>query len=201
LKSYKEACVLPLNDNRKLALSKYVVRSLSVQNSLFEELFIDSEIDYPKRAKTLMYLQTIRNYTKSTLAGCKIDITTISPIPYSSLNKEENLFCLLLETKEHLQREYSSYLQIFTDGSVLETGHAGSGLIIPDLGISKSYYIGENISIFTAELFAMSVSLYNVLICVDSKSVLQSLKNVTCNKRTDLLYEILAQIHILRIRA
>ena len=40
-KSYAEAGMISLSEQRKLAISKYVIRSLVVINSVTEEMFID----------------------------------------------------------------------------------------------------------------------------------------------------------------
>ena len=51
IKTYTEAGMISLSEQRKLAVSKYVIRSLSVTNSVTEEMFIDSNRDYPKRSQ------------------------------------------------------------------------------------------------------------------------------------------------------
>ena len=61
-KSYTEAGMISLFEQRKLAISKYVIRSLAVINSVTEEIFIDSNKDYPKRAQNISSIQPIRNY-------------------------------------------------------------------------------------------------------------------------------------------
>ena len=52
-KSYAEAGMLSLSEQRKLAISKYVIRSLAVINSVTEEIFIDSNKDSPKSAQNI----------------------------------------------------------------------------------------------------------------------------------------------------
>ena len=61
-KSYAEAGMVSLSEQRKLAISKYVIRSLAVINSVTEEIFIDSNKDYPKSAQNISSIQPIRNY-------------------------------------------------------------------------------------------------------------------------------------------
>ena len=52
-KSYTEAGMISLSEQRKLAISKYVIRSLAVINSVTEEIFIDFQIKtIPKVHKT-----------------------------------------------------------------------------------------------------------------------------------------------------
>ena len=50
-------------------------------------------------------------------------------------------------------------LMIYTDGSVLETGHTGFGFTILDFNLTRSYYKGHSFSIFTAELLVILMSL------------------------------------------
>ena len=47
------------SERRKLAISKYVIRSLAVINSETEEFFIDSDKDYPKSAQNISSIQPI----------------------------------------------------------------------------------------------------------------------------------------------
>ena len=79
--------------------------------------------------------------------------------------------------------------------------------MIPSLKVDRSFYIGKNISIFTAELIAIAMGLFhilenplcvnNILFCVDSKSVLQALdSNAFCN-RAEIITEIKQLIHSL----
>ena len=49
-KSYTEAEMIALSEQRKLAVSQYVIRNLAVINSVTEELFLDSDKDYRKKS-------------------------------------------------------------------------------------------------------------------------------------------------------
>ena len=109
-----------------------------------------------------------------------------------------------VEAKEHLANTYPHHLKIYTDGSVLES-YTGAGFVIPDLKVKKSYCLGKNFSVFTAELYAilmalswisdLNVAIYSILICVDSKSVLCSLRSWDANVRKDLIFDIKFMIH------
>ena len=222
LKTYKEANLLSLDDQRKLAAAKYVTRSLSVCNSVTNEIFLDCKKDFPKRARNISYLQPIRNYTEDLFSKCDIDIASISEFPvvpivpqwehispnfdidYITLKKEDNLNLVSIQAKEHLENVYPHHLKIFTDGSVLES-FSGAGFVIPSLRIEKSFCLGKSFSVFTAELYAILMALnciddlnkafYSILICVDSKSVLCSLQNWDVHTRKDLIFEIKLMIH------
>ena len=69
-KSYAEAGMISLSEQRKLAISKYVIRSLAVINSVTEDFFIDSNKDYPKRAQNIRSIQPISNYINDLINEC-----------------------------------------------------------------------------------------------------------------------------------
>ena len=62
-----------------MAVSKYVIRSLAVINSVTEEIFIDSY----KRAPNIPSIQPIRNYINDLINKCNIDLTSIPVLPVS----------------------------------------------------------------------------------------------------------------------
>ena len=82
-KSYAEAGMISLSEQRKLAISKYVIRSLAVINSVTEEIFMDSDKDYPKSAQNISSIQPIRNYINDLINKCNIDIKSIPVLPTS----------------------------------------------------------------------------------------------------------------------
>ena len=70
-KSYAEAGMISVSEQRKLAISKYVIRRLAVINSVTEDIFfIDSNKDYPKSAQNLSSIQPIRNYINDLINEC-----------------------------------------------------------------------------------------------------------------------------------
>ena len=79
-KSYAEAGI-SLSEQCKLAISKYVIRSLAVINSVTEEIFIDSNKDSPKSAQNISSIQPIRNYINDLINECNIDIKSIPVLP------------------------------------------------------------------------------------------------------------------------
>ena len=82
-KSYAEAGMISLSEQRKLAISKYVIRSLAVINSVTEEMFIDSNNVYPKSAEIISSIQPIRNYVNDLINECNIDIISVPVLPTS----------------------------------------------------------------------------------------------------------------------
>ena len=137
--SYKEACVLPLSEIRKLAVSKYLIRSLGVPNSVREDIFLDREKDYPKRSRNILFLQPIFNYTDSLMKENGIDVSATPVLPvvpqhppwehksanfdidYTDIKKVEDQNLLTVKVRSRLEQHYHNHLKIFTDGSVLES--------------------------------------------------------------------------------
>ena len=84
-KSYAEAGMISLSEQRKLAISKYVIRSPAVINSVTEEFFLDSNEDYPKSAQSISSIQPIRNYINDLINERNI-ILNYSNSPYITSN-------------------------------------------------------------------------------------------------------------------
>ena len=197
-KSYAEAGMISLSEQRKLAISEYVIRSLAVINSVTEEIFTDSNKDYPKSAQNISSIQPIRNYINDLINECNIDIKSIPVLPtspqmpqwehintkfdtdYTDLKKSESTNILSIQVREHLNNNYQNHIKIFTDSSFQDSLDSGAGFVIPELKVQKSFYLGKCFSIFTSELYAILMALnyicniqlaiYNFVICVDSKS-------------------------------
>ena len=73
----------------------------------------------------------------------------------TDLTKHESINILTTTAEIHCLENYSNHLHLYTDGSLLDNGECGAGFSIPQLKISKSYYLGTNLSMFTAELTAI----------------------------------------------
>ena len=82
-KSYVEAGIITLSEQRKSSVSKYVIRRLAAINSVTEEFFINSYKDYPKRAQNMQSIQPIRNYINDLINKCNTDITSMPVLPVS----------------------------------------------------------------------------------------------------------------------
>ena len=108
--------MISLSEQHKLAISKYVIRSLAVINSVTEEIFIDSNKDYPRSAQNIS-IQPIRNYINNLINECNIDIKSIPVLPTSpqmpqwehinakfdtDLTKSESTNILAIHVREHL---------------------------------------------------------------------------------------------------
>ena len=131
-------------------------------------------------------------------------------IDYTPLIKNENPNILSSVVKSHIEANYMNHLKVFTDGSVLDNRQAGAAFVIPALKIQKSYFLGKDFSIFTAELYAIIMALkylidfphtvFQVVFCVDSKSVLQTLNSSNANTRAEMVLEIKHLVHYLILR-
>ena len=55
-------------------------------------------------------------------------------VTHTPLTRHTNI--LVTEVKEHLSNKYSNH-QVYTDGSVLDSGQSGVGFVIPDLDIKQ----------------------------------------------------------------
>ena len=112
-------------------------------------------------------------------------------------------------TNELLENKYSQFLQIFTDGSVLEDGSAGAAFAIPEFHSLRKSFLPP-LSIFTAELTAILMALQHIsevrtppcaiVICSDSRSALSSIRSDSTSAREDLVLEIGTVVHQLITR-
>ena len=226
-KVYRIAGLSSLNDSRKLACAKYIIRSNVVDNYTESETVIQSHLDFPKRARGISSLQTISSFTYDLLNEAGINPTLVSkigasPVPPWELNKpnidifdtdltkSEHPYLVAWQARQHINSKYSENMQVFTDGSVLEDNNAGAGFVIPAIHVQKSFHLGKGYSVFTAELVAVVMALntlinipknfISILLCVDSQSVLKALKSQSHNDRSELIFEIKHLIHSLTIR-
>lgn len=88
---------------------------------------------------------------------------------------------------------------IYTDGSKLDDGSVGCAFCIPDLNITKRYKLNSDVSIVSAELYAIYMALsfivdcprniQRVVVITDSKASLQAIKSMSDN-RQDLILDI-----------
>ena len=215
---YETTGILPLDNYRELATCKFVVRASSKLNYIEKELKLRSDLDFPKRAVKISSQTTIATYTQNLIGTAGIRLEEMSkrppniPIPpweipkpyfdtnYTDMKKDENTNILTSVFKTHSYNKYRDHLQIFTDGSVLDNKNVGAAFVIPALRIEKFFFLGNNLSIFTAELTAVMTALECLLefsntiskavIFVDSKSVLSTLDSFNTKGRPDLVFEI-----------
>ena len=223
--TYEEVGVLSLNDYRRLSSAKYIVRSGSIENVNVHENVLRSDLQFPKRARTINCLTTVATYTSDIQSRSGLnskDIakrSLVSPIPpweliranfdlnNDELKKSDNPHLLAASFRSRVHSQYPNHLKVYTDGSLTDNNMAGAGFVIPGLKKERSFHIGKDHSIFTAELVAILMALryivnlpmaiFQILFCVDSKSVLFTLKSMKSRDRCDLVIEINYLIHFL----
>ena len=217
LETYKFAGLLSLDEWREMNCAKYIIRSQTVENNNREEINIRSDLTYPRKTRNVKALETIASYTTKVFENCYIDPSKIThnvsdiPIPnwsfekanfnidYSQYKKGKDPLLLTTDARMELVKYQNNSLLIYTDGSVIND-NTGAGFIIPDFKMTKSFHLGKGYSVYTAELLAILMALneisnikmniLNITFCVDSLSVLQSLKSNSCNERYEIIYEI-----------
>ena len=225
---YKEIDVLPLEEQRELAVSKYLLRCSTLEKVNEPELKVKSKSDYPKRAKSISSLTPIGSYTEDLLKDSNINplslakTSFVNPVPpwerrratfdidHTNILKNEQPHVLSYSVKMYLQNNYPNHLKVYTDGSSLDNQESGSAFVIPSLNIEKSYSIGKNRSVFFAELVAIVMALhylvdlpfdiFRVLFCVDSRSVLQSIECSNNFSSHVIVNEVWHLIHLLSCR-
>ena len=189
---------------------------------------IRSDIDFPKRAKSITSQMSVATYTADLFELSEVNPCNVAPrspvppippwelqkpvfdIDHTQVKKKESPNLLAVSVKSHLESKYKNYLKVFTDGSVIENKQAGAAFVIPALRIEKSYFLGKYFSIFTAELCAILMALryladfprvlFQIVFCVDSKSVLNSLKSSENKVRAELILEIKHTVNSLILR-
>lgn len=223
--AYAEAEVLPLDEQRQLSVAKFLPRSFTVDNSSTEVIARDASYDQFKSQTKNPQLLSATAYTAPLFQQADSDLSKVAKrpvapmppwqqhgtsvyIPNYSCTKSQNPSLLESEVKEVLATTYKEDLQVFTDGSVLQNGDAGSGFAIPSLGISKSFHLGRKVNIYTAELHAITMaleyvkslpsSLRRVMIGVDSQAALKSIMSHKSSTRPDVLVEILHLSHVIQ---
>ena len=126
------------------------------------------------------------------------------------LMKDQNPLVLAVTARLCLEEKYQHHLKIFTDGSVMEDGAAGAAFVIPEFNNLTHSYSLPAVSVFTAELLAISMALqhisaipvtpFAIVICSDSKAALTAIKSDSQNAREDLVREIATTTHQLITR-
>ena len=95
--------------------------------------------------------------------------------------------------------KYQSSIFIYTDGSKDTRGRVGSAVVIPEFSFELAVRITDNLSVFSAELYAILCAIHWIIendcnrvvcICSDSLSSIQALENADSRSRPNLVKEI-----------
>ena len=228
---YREANWLPLEQERRLRCSQYFFRSKTTKNSTSEELLTNYDDHFfnqnqpppVNNRNSVQQCQPFFYYIHQTITKANLDMAQVnklqlSPVPPWTLNmcsidykyldlytKHADQLLMANLAKEKIHDNFSEHLRIFTDGSKLDNGNVGCAFFIPDFNIKRQFRLNNDISIFSAELFAIYMalsylndiprSLTRVVLLTDSKSVLQSFDNTVSKNRFDMQLECKMLIH------
>ena len=196
---YREAWLLPFRRHIQLVCSKYVFRCQTVDNSTIDE--ITATICKPSR---LQSYSSICDLVRSAgLDGVEVVTRPMHPYPpwllerahievdMEGLKKDQNPLVLAVTARLCLEQKYQHHLKIFTDGSVMEDGAAGAAFVIPEFNNLTHSCSLPAVSVFTAELLAISMALqhisaipgtpFAIVICSDSKAALSAIKSDSQN--------------------
>ena len=126
--TYTNVGVLPLDEIRQFASTKYILRSSTITNSNDSEVSLKSDVDFPKRAKTSSSITSINSYTSdhfNVLGVTTKEIATrpsTSPILIWELNKakfdlnhtdikkKENPHLLAASVKSYIHSDYPHHM-------------------------------------------------------------------------------------------
>ena len=93
----------------------------------------------------------VTQITPQVLPSRELEQSAICHSLGESLSKKSDPFYLATLAMERTKEQLGNHLQIFTDGSVLESGEVGCAFVIQDLKIIRRYRLPTGTSIFTAE--------------------------------------------------
>ena len=86
IEAYNMAGIVCLDQWRKLSCANYLVRSLAIDNHTREELFLRSDVHFPRRSRKIASLQTVATYTHDLFHDSSINPADVSK-KHTSLEK------------------------------------------------------------------------------------------------------------------
>lgn len=142
-------------------------------------------------------IQTIQTYTVPpwTIQNIAVDFSLAHCI-----SKQQDNPVVMRSLSASKMSEYSQQLKIFTDGSKDQFNNVSCSFCIPELGVSKGCRISDELSVYTAELYAIYLALEYVkfnlnvnctVIFTDSLSSAMSIRNRSSTTRPNLLIKII----------
>ena len=120
--------------------------------------------------------------------------------------QNENPHLLAASVKSSIHSDYRTHMKIYTDGPVLDNTQSGAAFITPALKVEKSYYIQSSLlnwltfSWHCITYLISQVHFFQVLVCVDSKSVLNALESLNMRVRAEIVLGTSHSIHFLAVR-
>lgn len=219
-----ELCIPPLHLRRKYLAIKYCLKVKSwtscTTSTLLSELCSLSANTYWKNKKKPILMDTfniignIKIYSTNPLDMFKLStwcsniaIKNVIKISLENIKKPKMSYeinCLRNDVLLELNQVYKGWYKLFTDGS--KSTETGAAFYDPVTKSNSCYKIVSEVSIMTAELFAISEALSyannlqqtNVVIITDSKSALQHLARCASGHRgVSIAFAVLSKIYFL----
>ena len=152
---YREAGVLP-----QLSATKYKFRCQTVTNSTVQE--VEESFRGPAQNRLCSSIcDSIRELVRGAgMDGARVAERPIHPYPpwlleranvqvgMGNLRKEENPLVVQYLANEFLERNYKTFLEIYTDGSVLDDGAA---FVVPEFSNMTHSFSLPAVSVYMAE--------------------------------------------------
>jgi ribonuclease HI len=204
---YREAGILPIDEEIKKRSALYSFRCFTVPNSVTKSDLVTQEGSLVFQDREFV---SVESFTADLLDRAGIAVHDVAPkamhkVPpwllgkqtvetdLAGITKAENTFESGAKANLTLASTYNEHIKIYTDGSKGEEG-VGAAFVIPQLGCERRFQLPQ-VSIFTAEIFAIVMALYfieqnghkNWVICSDSKSALLAIERDSLSSREDLV--------------
>lgn len=212
-----------LESRRKIAALKFTLKILSMSSSPLRELILDQAVlcrqfkfwknRSPYVVQALERVRDIKDRIyQSNFPPCYILDIECLLFPIKLVKMDPNSFNISQELKTIVEEYFQGFSCFYTDGSIDQaSGKGGFGICCPELDISYSSRMLDNMTICTIELIAIFQALElaiekdvkNILIVSDSLSALQkiassSFKDIDCVTASikKVIYEFRSQFRI-----
>ncbi|OOZ40505.1 reverse transcriptase domain-containing protein [Solemya elarraichensis gill symbiont] len=216
LAMHVETGELPLQERRDYLILKYYFKLLQAPKThpLYPKIsgnwFYDILTDNHKQSP---FFHSVRTLMKEfSIPDIKVMRKLSSPIPpwnYIPPIQHNDLTQLISKndsnpnyteaiSKEYIERNWSQYMHIYTDGSKIDKKCAAS-FCIPTFHFSKGVRLPDCLSIHTCELIAILLALdwiqdtiaERIVVLVDSISALEAIFNPSNNSKSQIILDIL----------
>ena len=220
---YREIGLKPLSFVRKLQTTRTTFRLGGTENDIVEELGSDfnnkhsglGQSNFLKRPQIFRKGTSITDYVKDLVETAEIGDSAVEIKPqcrfhcppweeiqyditssFGNYNKTNHIHILTTFAREK-QENLKDHLCIYTDGSIHTDGSSGCAFVVPEFNIVRRFRLNKDISIFSAELFAIERAMSFVgkrvihdKICIftDSRAALQALENQSFNRHESISY-------------
>ena len=203
---YREAGILPIEDQIRLLCASYAFRCRAVDNSTTVEVATD--FDGPAALPNCVPFRVfIHGLAESAgVADVEVAPRPVAPFPPPSpwllerasvglgladLSKKDNPLYVGLRAREFIEENFSQNLVFYTDGSATDEG-VGVAFVVPSLKIIKKFSL-PSVSVFTAELVAILMALQFIMelpVCFTEIIILSDSLSGSGSSREEVIKEI-----------